>query len=297
MIECTPSELYETDEGHFLLLSQDDSYIKTIKDDELFPKLSTIESKISSMSARNYPQDVVLEGYILHKPERTEIALEDGTIVPGTYTTIGDTTGQIKLQEFYGLTLNKLSVGDRIKVIGATPFYGFQGYQGDELVLQMTNFGSIVKVATESASKMDKVNPSKDISTESGTLRLNRKQAKGGIEVILDKLEFFKDYTEAHIAILNDNVDDELQLSESDSRASQNNKYFALTNVRPWGNWPAFLKPNIPPNSNYSLGIIKFEPLDSTKHNAKFQFKIKRKPLHNSYDFNFDVSIAKINQT
>jgi hypothetical protein len=45
-----------------------------------------------------------------------------------------------------------------------------------------------------------------------------------------------------------------------------------------------------------SSGAIRFEPLDHIQSKAKFQFKIKRKPLHHSHDFTFDVNIAKINR-
>ena len=111
------------------------------------------------------------------------------------------------------------------------------------------------------------------------------------------KVKFFKDYTEADISITNDNTDDELELSEGDSSASQNNKHFALTDVLSrFKNFPS-LKPNIPPRDGFfRTGAIKFEPLDHTQNKAKFQFKIKRKPLHYSYDFTFDVNIAKINR-
>jgi hypothetical protein len=112
----------------------------------------------------------------------------------------------------------------------------------------------------------------------------------------LDKLEFFKDYTEAYISITNGNTDDKLELSEGDSRAYQpnNNKLFAPTEVRNLPTSFPSIKPNIPPKAFHRSGVIKFEPLDHTQRKAKFQFKIKRKPLHYSYDFTFDVNIAKI---
>jgi hypothetical protein len=166
-----------------------------------------------------------------------------------------------------------------------------------ELLLLITEYSSIIKLPTESASTIDKVYPNEEeVFSKSANVQLSKQQFKHGIHVRLGSLRFFKDYTEAHISIDNDNTDDELELSEGDSSASQNNEHFALTDVQPTGlGEKLFIKPNIPPKAFYNSGIIRFEPLDHTKSKAKFQFKIKRKPLHYSYDFTFDVNIAKIN--
>jgi hypothetical protein len=291
MIECIPSEYFDDEDGYFLSLSKDDGHIKTIKDDESFPK--PIEFEINHIDLPyNY---YVVNAYILQKPEGITIPLENGKTISLFYTTIGDATGQIKVQEFDGLTLNKLSVGDRIKVIGAVARYG---PLDDERLLQMNEYSSIIKLPTVSASTIDKVYPKKEEFSKSGPVAVSKEQLKNGIHVNLNSLVFFKDYTEAYIRIANDNTDDELELSEGDSSASQNNKHFAITDIRPSSLSPklGFIKPNISPKAFFNSGIIRFEPLDHTQSKAKFQFKIKRKPLHDSYNFTFDVNIAKINQ-
>jgi hypothetical protein len=293
MIECIPSEYFDDEDGNFLSLSKDDSYIKTIKDDESFPK--PIELEIQGISSFAYHYCVV-NGYILQKPEEIEIPLENGKTISLFYTTIGDATGQIKLQEFHGSTLNKLSLGDRIKVIGAMATYDVS--LEDELLLHMNERSSIIKLPTVSASTIAKVYPKKEEFSKNGTVAVSKEQLKNGIHVNLSRLVFFKDYTEAAISISNDNTDDALELSEGDSSASQNDKHFAITDIQPSSLSPklGFIKPNIPPRAFYNSGTIRFEPLDHTQNKAKFQFKIKRKPLHDSYNFTFDVNIAKINQ-
>jgi hypothetical protein len=293
MIECIPSEYFDDEDGNFLSLSKDDSYIKTIKDDESFPK--PIELEIQGISSFAYHYCVV-NGYILQKPEEIEIPLENGKTISLFYTTIGDATGQIKLQEFHGSTLNKLSVGDRIKVIGAMATYDVS--LEDELLLHMNERSSIIKLPTVSAGTIAKVYPKKEEFSKNGTVAVSKEQLKNGIYVNLSRLVFFKDYTEAAISISNDNTDDALELSEGDSSASQNDKHFAITDIQPSSLSPklGFIKPNIPPRAFYNSGTIRFEPLDHTQNKAKFQFKIKRKPLHDSYNFTFDVNIAKINQ-
>lgn len=114
MIECVPSRVF----GNSITLSKEDSYIRVIDDDSSFPSLS--ESKIKNIAANSEP--IVLEAIVLQAPETADVSTKTGEMVPVTSTLLGDDTGEIRLVGWRNQSsaVNKLAVGDRIRLVGAT---------------------------------------------------------------------------------------------------------------------------------------------------------------------------------
>jgi hypothetical protein len=105
--------------------------------------------------------------------------------------------GQINLYQFQNSSLSQLSVGDRIKVIGAVSAYGSDG----EVELYMRQWSSVVKLSpSEDYVKKTIMSPAIPEGA-SKRVGVGKRQVKGGIEVRLKSLSFFKDYTEADISI------------------------------------------------------------------------------------------------
>jgi len=137
MIECVPSRIF----GSSIILSKEDSYIRLIDDDPSFPTSSKFESKIKDIQVSESPY--VVEAIVLHTPNMTEVNTKSG-IVPVSDTLLGDDTGEIRLVGWRELSshVNKLNVGDRIKVIGATANNGREA----NVELTLKSYSSIIKI-------------------------------------------------------------------------------------------------------------------------------------------------------
>ena len=120
LIECVPSRVF----GSSVILSKEDSYIRVTDDDSLFPKLSKFETKIKDIQVSQDPY--VIEAIVLQAPETVEVNTKTGETIPLTSTLLGDDTGEIKLVGWRNQSsaVNKLSVGDRIRVAGVTAGMG-----------------------------------------------------------------------------------------------------------------------------------------------------------------------------
>jgi len=138
MIECVPSRIF----GNSITLFKEDSYIRIIDNDPSFPTLSNFESKIKDIQALENPY--VIEAIVLHAPNMTEVNTRGG-VIPMTDTLLGDDTGEIRLVGWrdQSSSINKLNVGDRIKVIGAT---GNNGREG-KVELTLKPYSSIIKIS------------------------------------------------------------------------------------------------------------------------------------------------------
>jgi hypothetical protein len=139
MIECVPSRIF----GSSITLSKDESYIRTIDDDDpSFPKLATLESKINEIQLSDNP--FILEAIVLQAPNTTEVNTKAGEVVAVTDTLLGDDTGEIRLVgwRYHSSTINQLNVGDRIKVIGATSNNGREA----KIELTLKPYSSIIKI-------------------------------------------------------------------------------------------------------------------------------------------------------
>jgi ssDNA-binding replication factor A large subunit len=138
MIECVPSRIL----GSSITLTKDESYIRTIDDDPSFPKLATLESKIKDIQLSDNP--FFIEAIVLQSPNMTEVNTKAGEVVAVTDTLLGDDTGEIRLVgwRYHSSIINQLSVGDRIKVIGATSNNGREA----KVELTLKPYSSIIKV-------------------------------------------------------------------------------------------------------------------------------------------------------
>lgn len=138
MIECVPSRIF----GNSITLSREDSYIRIMDNDPSFPTLSKFESKIKDIQVSENPY--VIEAIVLHTPNMTEVNTKTG-VVPVTDTLLGDDTGEIRIVGWrdQSSSINKLNVGDRIKVVGAT---GNNGREG-KIELTLKPYSSIIKIS------------------------------------------------------------------------------------------------------------------------------------------------------
>jgi hypothetical protein len=109
----------------------------------------------------------------------------------------------------------------------------------------------------------------------------------------LSRLEFLSDATIATIDIENDNTDAELKLLEKCSNASQDTKQFLVRELSSPNIIGMDLKKSIHPNSSVWYGQVKFDPLDSKENKAKFNFRINKKVIRDTYNFTFDVNTSR----
>lgn len=124
MIECVPSRIL----GNSVTLSKDDSYIRvTDEDDASFPEQSKFERKIQGVQISQEPY--IIEAIVLQAPETADVNTRSGETIPMTSTLLGDDTGEIRLVGWRNQSagVNKLGVGDRIRLIGVTAGAGREG--------------------------------------------------------------------------------------------------------------------------------------------------------------------------
>lgn len=123
MIECVPSRIF----GNSVVLSKDDSYIRVTDDDASFPKLTKFEKKIKDIQVSQDP--CIVEAIVLQAPETADVNTKMGETVPVTSTLLGDDTGEIRLVGWrnQSASVNKLSVGDRVRLAGVTTGAGREG--------------------------------------------------------------------------------------------------------------------------------------------------------------------------
>jgi ssDNA-binding replication factor A large subunit len=138
MIECVPSRIF----GNSIMLSRDKSYIRIIENDLSFPNLSNFGSKVKDIQVSGNPY--IVEAIVLHDPNTTEVNTRTGT-VPVTDTLIGDDTGEIRLVGWRDQSpyLDKLNIGERIKVIGVV---GNNGKDG-KVEITLKPYSSILKIS------------------------------------------------------------------------------------------------------------------------------------------------------
>jgi replication factor A1 len=127
MIECVPSRIF----GNSVTLSKEDSYLRVTDDDASFPSIGKFEVKIKDIAPTTEPVPVVIEAIVLQAPTTSDVNLKSGETVPVTSTLLGDDTGQIRLVGWRNQSsaVNKLAVGDRVKLVGVTAGAGRDGIE------------------------------------------------------------------------------------------------------------------------------------------------------------------------
>jgi replication factor A1 len=139
MIECVPSRIF----GNSVVLSKDDSYIRLTDDDASFPKLAKFEKKIKDIQVSQDPS--IVEAIVLQAPETADVNTKTGETVPVTSTLLGDDTGEIRLVGWRNQSagVNKLNVGDRVRLAGVTAGAGREG----KAELTLRPYSSITKLS------------------------------------------------------------------------------------------------------------------------------------------------------
>jgi ssDNA-binding replication factor A large subunit len=141
MIECVPSRIF----GNSITLSKDDSYVRLTDegDDASFPKQSKFERKIQDVQISQDPY--IIEAIVLQAPETAEVNTKSGETIPMTSTLLGDDTGEIRLVGWRNQSagVNKLNVGDRIRLAGVTAGSGREG----KAELTLRPYSSITKLS------------------------------------------------------------------------------------------------------------------------------------------------------
>jgi ssDNA-binding replication factor A large subunit len=138
MVECVPSRIF----GNSVTLSKEDSYLRVIDEDKSFIKLEKFESKIKDIAPAAEPAPVIVEAIVLQAPDTADVNTKSGETVTVTSTLLGDDTGEIRLVGWRAQSnaVNRLAVGDRVRVIGATAGAGREG----KPELTMRSYSSVV---------------------------------------------------------------------------------------------------------------------------------------------------------
>lgn len=121
IMDCIPSRIF----GNMVFLKED-SYLELVENDS-FPKLEESVSKIKDI--KTVGESYIVESIILQQPNTTQVNTKAGELVSVTDTLIGDDTGEIRLVGWRDSSseLEKVKVGDRIRIIGALLNTGREG--------------------------------------------------------------------------------------------------------------------------------------------------------------------------
>lgn len=140
IIECIPSKIF----GNSLILSDDDAFIRiATEENELFIDLAEPESKIKDIQISDKPY--IIEAIVLQMPNTSEVNTRTGELVSVTETIIGDDTGEIRVVGWreHSKIINKLNVGDRIKLIGGVATTGRE----NKIEIVLKSYSSCEKIS------------------------------------------------------------------------------------------------------------------------------------------------------
>jgi replication factor A1 len=121
VIDCIPSRIF----GNMIFLKED-SYLELVENNSF----STLEECISKIKdIQTVGNSYIIESIILQQPNTTQVNTKNGELVSVSDTLIGDDTGEIRLVGWRDSSpeLEKLKVGDRIRIIGAILNTGREG--------------------------------------------------------------------------------------------------------------------------------------------------------------------------
>ena len=121
IMDCIPSRIF----GNMVFLKED-SYLELVENDS-FPKLEECISKIKDI--KTVGESYIVESIVLQQPNSAQVNTKTGELVSVTDTLIGDDTGEIRLVGWRDSSseLEKVKVGDRIRIIGALLNTGREG--------------------------------------------------------------------------------------------------------------------------------------------------------------------------
>ena len=109
-----------------MVFIKEDSYLELVENDS-FPRVEECISKIREI--QTVGNSYIVESIVLQQPNKTQVNTKNGELVSVTDTLIGDDTGEIRLVGWRDSSndLEKLKVGDRIRIMGAVLNTGREG--------------------------------------------------------------------------------------------------------------------------------------------------------------------------
>jgi replication factor A1 len=121
VIDCIPSRIF----GNMVFLKED-SYLELVENNSL-PGIEECVSKIKDI--KTVGDSYIIESIILQQPNTAQVNTKIGDMVSVTDTLIGDDTGEMRLVGWRdsSVELERLKVGDRIRIIGAVLNTGREG--------------------------------------------------------------------------------------------------------------------------------------------------------------------------
>lgn len=121
VIDCIPSRIF----GNMVFLKED-SYLELVENNSL-PRIEECVSKIKDIKVVG--DSYIIESIILQQPNTTQVNTKNGEMVSVTDTLIGDDTAEMRLVGWRDSSaeLERLKVGDRIRIIGAVLNTGREG--------------------------------------------------------------------------------------------------------------------------------------------------------------------------
>jgi ssDNA-binding replication factor A large subunit len=121
VIDCIPSRIF----GNMVFLKED-SYLELVENNSV-PRIEECVSKIKDI--KTVGDSYIIESIILQQPNTTQVNTKNGEVVSVTDTLIGDDTGEMRLVGWRDSSaeLERLKVGDRIRIIGAVLNTGREG--------------------------------------------------------------------------------------------------------------------------------------------------------------------------
>ena len=135
VIECMPTKVF----GNSLTIDNN-SFVRTVDDDNSIPTLSDLRTKISEIKSGN---DYCVEAIILKASEKREVQTKTGETIMLAEMFVGDDSGQIWIKGWrnQAILLDGFSVGE---VISVTPVNAKAGLEG-RTELFLTRFSTVTK--------------------------------------------------------------------------------------------------------------------------------------------------------
>ena len=121
VIDCIPSRIF----GNMVFLKED-SYLELVENNSL-PRIEECVSKIKDI--KTVGDSYIIESIILQQPNTTQVNTKNGEMVSVADTLIGDDTAEMRLVGWRDSSaeLERLKVGDRIRIIGVVLNTGREG--------------------------------------------------------------------------------------------------------------------------------------------------------------------------
>jgi replication factor A1 len=135
VVECMPTKVF----GNSLTIDND-SFVRTVDDDNSIPTLSDLRTKISEIKSGN---DYCVEAIILKASEKREVQTKTGETIMLAEMFVEDASGQIWIKGWrnQAILLDGFSVGE---VISVTPVNAKAGLEG-RTELFLTRFSTVTK--------------------------------------------------------------------------------------------------------------------------------------------------------